>query len=87
MLNRRAKATTLVLETVLSNTTDNEAPPLYPQLPPGELEKMSLQEQADYLFERGKSPIARYGGRPELMLKENPHLDFQNPPQKAKPPA
>lgn len=26
----------------------------------------------------------RYGGNPELMLKENPEMDFRNPPKPQK---
>ncbi len=46
---------------------------------------MPLQDQADYLFKVGQAAIARYGGRPDLFLKEHPQLNFRNPPQRANP--
>ena len=65
----------------------NEAPPLYPMVPEEELEKMSAEEFADYGEKLAMSAIARYAGRPELMLAENPHLNFRNPPKAKKPAA
>jgi hypothetical protein len=57
-------------------TTNNEAPPLHPQVPEEVFDKMTREERREYTFQRERSAIARYGGRPELFLKENPQLDF-----------
>lgn len=81
------KETTLILESGLSNMNENEAPPLHPKVSLEDFEKMSPEEQSDYLFQLGKAAIARYAGRLDLFLKENPQLDFEHPPKKVNPAA
>lgn len=46
---------------------------------------MSPKEQADYASKVAITAIARWGGRPELYLKENPEMNFRNPPKKGNP--
>jgi len=46
------------------------------------LAAMTPEEQADYLHEMGIASGNRYAGNPELLLKEQPHRDFRNPPKK-----
>ena len=44
---------------------------------------MTLKEQANYLGRLTQAAVARYAGRPDLLLKENPHRDFRNKGRKA----
>jgi hypothetical protein len=61
------------------STTDN-APPLHPKISRKQLAKMSPREQAEHAQRVAIQAIKRYGGNPELLLKEHPELDFRNPP-------
>jgi hypothetical protein len=60
----------------LNNADDSEAPPLEPELPPEQVAQMSPKETADYLARVCLASLNRYKGRPDLLLKENPHRDF-----------
>ena len=79
-LNSPARGTTLSLVTGSANTTENEAPPLYPKVSQEEMERMSPEELDDYLNKGAQAAAARWGGRSALFLKENPAMDFRNPP-------
>jgi hypothetical protein len=39
---------------------------------------MTLKEKADYAGRQAQAAVARYAGRPELLLKENPHRNFKS---------
>ena len=36
-----------------------------------------LEKQAEEVMQSGLESLRRYGGNPELLLKENPHRDFE----------
>lgn len=57
-----------------------QAPPLHPKVSAEELQRMSPDERLEHSKKVAIAAVARYGGRPDLMLQENPHLDFLNPP-------
>jgi hypothetical protein len=60
----------------LSDLKHSDAPQLHPALSPEQVEKLSADEVADYLSDRGLSNLNRYAGRPDLLIQENPHRDF-----------
>jgi hypothetical protein len=68
-LNWLRKETTLVSEAELIPNSAN----------PKTLEEMTTEEMADFLHQKGMESGNRYGGNPELLLKEQPHRDFRNP--------
>ena len=45
-------------------------------IPIEEFEAMSWPEQQEHLTKLALASSARYGGRPELMMLENPEYDF-----------
>ena len=57
--------------------TADDPPPLPPMVTEQALQEMAIAEQADYFGALSQISIARYGGRPGLLLKENPSLDFR----------
>ena len=58
------------------NTISNEAPPLLPNLPQEEFDRMTLKEKAAFAGRQAQAAVARYGGRPELMIQEHPYRDL-----------
>jgi hypothetical protein len=64
------KRTTIVLRSGLNNETKPD------------LSKLSPQQLAQHLSKLAVESLIRYGGNPDLLLKENPHRDFRNPPKK-----
>jgi hypothetical protein len=65
-------------------STGNAPPPLPPLVSHEEFARMSLKEKAEYLGKEAQARIARYAGRPELYLQENPHRDVVKRAQQAK---
>jgi hypothetical protein len=63
----------------LKNKTEQNAPPLHATVSREEFEKMSWPEQADYLAKAALASGNRYGGRPDLLMKEHPARDFRKP--------
>jgi hypothetical protein len=48
-----------------------------PAEPKKPLDEMTPQEQSEYLHRRGLESGNRYAGKPELLIKEQPHRDFR----------
>jgi hypothetical protein len=50
---------------------------------PNEKETPKPKHWMDEVVKTGLESIQRYGGNPDLLLKEHPELDFRNPPDEA----
>ena len=55
----------------------DEPPPLPATPSQEEFDRMSMEQQMEWAFDHSKAAIARYAGRPELYLAENPAMDFR----------
>jgi hypothetical protein len=51
--------------------------PEIPRMSQEDFDKLTPAEQYEFLTRQAIASVGRYGGRPDLLIKENPELDLR----------